>query len=242
MLPAVRLPELQLPRLRSLRSAAPLRQFVARRRASHGVSLALLLTLAAGAPLGAQSSLAESTAALTLQPGDALKVTVWKVPELNGEFPVAPDGTLAHPAFPTLVVAGVPLSQLQVKLDSVVKLENTNARAVLQPMLHITVGGEVSSPNLYRHPAGTTIAQAIVLAGGANDQGNLHRVRLVRGGTETYLDLLETAGPATRMPVASGDALFIERRGRSFRESILPFISVLGTAASIANLIIRSRR
>lgn len=179
---------------------------------------------------------------LELRPGDSVRLTVWRVPELDGEFIVAPDGTLAHPAFPSLNVAGTPLWRVQGMLDSAARIENVNARVVMQPLLRIIVGGEVGAPNLYRHPAGTSIAEAIVLAGGPTEQARVDRIALVRDGATTYLDLTDPAGPTTRAPVRSGDQLLMPRRSSSFYETVLPFISVLGTAASIATLILRTRR
>lgn len=199
-----------------------------------------LLALAASA-VGAQETAASDAGSLMLRPGDAVKLTVWKVPELDGEFMVAPDGSIAHPAFPSLHVAGVPLRRVQVLLDSAARVENVNARVVLQPLLRVVVGGEVASPNLYRHPAGTSVAEAIILAGGTTESANPRRLALVRDGATMYFDLTDPAGLATHALVQSGDQLLVQRKGRSFRDSFVPFISALGTAASIATLILRSR-
>jgi polysaccharide export outer membrane protein len=178
---------------------------------------------------------------LVLRPGDSIKLTVWKVPELNGEFPVAPDGTLAHPAFPTLVVAGVPLQRVQRMLDSAARVENVGARVVMQPLLHVVVSGEVRSPNLYKFPAGTSVFEAVVLAGGRTERANLSRLELFRNGESILFDLTDASGPATRAGIMSGDQMRLDREASSFRESVLPLLTVVGTLASITTLILRHR-
>src|SRR6266571_3340469 len=54
-----------------------------------------------------------------LGPGDALRVDVWRHPELSGEFVVAPDSALQHPVYQVVKVAGVPLAVVKQRLDSV---------------------------------------------------------------------------------------------------------------------------
>jgi len=44
-----------------------------------------------------------------LRPGDVLRITVWRHPEMSGEFVVAPDSTLVHPLYQVVKVAGAPL-------------------------------------------------------------------------------------------------------------------------------------
>jgi hypothetical protein len=85
------------------------------------------------------------------------------------------------------------------------------------------------------------VAEAVILAGGPSERANLRRVALVRDGQTTHFDLRDPTGPATHTAVASGDQLLLPRRG-SLRESVLPVVTMLGTAASIATLVVRYRR
>ena len=190
----------------------------------------------------ARPAYAAAGAGLVLRPGDAVKLTVWKAPEFDGEFAVLPNGTLAHPYLRDLVIAGMSLTEVQAALERRVRTENAFAQVVVQPLLRVIVGGEVRTPNLYRNPAGTSVAEAIILAGGTTEWANPRRVTLVRDGRSIILDLTAPTGPASRIAVESGDQLLVARRGLTFRESVLPYVTVLGSAASIATLIIRSRR
>jgi protein involved in polysaccharide export with SLBB domain len=51
-----------------------------------------------------------------LRPGDALRVNVWRHPEMSGEFIVAPDSTLVHPLYQVVKVAGAPLPVVKERL------------------------------------------------------------------------------------------------------------------------------
>lgn len=208
--------------------------------------LLIAMTLEAQTPHGtmASSSAASVTAttaaaSLTLTPGDAVRLSVWRAPELNGEFVVAPNGTLAHPAFPGLFVAGLPLSRVQAMLDSAARLENVGAQVIMQPLLHVVIDGEVRSPNLYRYPAGTSIAEALAMSGGRTERANSHRLQLVRRGQSTWFDLTDPGGPATRSPIESGDQLLLPRARRSFVDAATPYLSFVAAAASIAVLTLR---
>ena len=213
---------------------------VVRRISVSRLTLVLAFVALGGSPADAQMA-ASQAASLTMRPGDALKLDVWMAEELDGEYYVAPDGTLAHPAFRGLVVTGVPLRRLQDMLDSAARaVANVGANVSFQPMLRVIVDGEVRVPNLYRFPAGTSVAEAVVLAGGRTERANARRLKLSRDAATTYYDLTDPSGPASRLPVQSGDQLFLERRS-SFGETIVPLTSVLGAAASIATLVLRTQ-
>src|SRR5215218_6153155 len=42
---------------------------------------------------------APRTEAVSLSPGDSVRITVWRKPEFSGDFIVAPDGTISHPLY-----------------------------------------------------------------------------------------------------------------------------------------------
>src|SRR4051794_191976 len=57
-----------------------------------------------------------------LQPGDHVKITViGEDKDLSGEFEVAPNGTLKHPLYSQVKVAGIPLPMLKEQFGSFLK-------------------------------------------------------------------------------------------------------------------------
>lgn len=198
---------------------------------------AFVLVAAAAAHLPGQGV---PRADIVLQPGDAIGILVWRQPDLSGDFEIDAAGRVLHPLYRSVTVTGVPLAVAAARLASVVNQQQAGAEFSLQALLRVSVEGEVRNTGVERHPPVTTIAQAIALAGGVTDRARTNRVRLVRGDSITLLDLRDPTDPAVRMPIQSGDRIIVDVR-RPLREYIVPVISMLGTAASVANLLRRSR-
>lgn len=183
---------------------------------------------------------AEPQAPVVLRPGDLLQVTVWRQPELSGEIPVGADGTLAHPLYRELQVAGVPLDVVERRVREVIGRYEANPYFVLRPLFRVAVGGEVGAPNLYSFPPDVTVQQAVALAGGPTDMGRIDRVQVIRDGEVIELDLTRHEDGAGEMPVRSGDQILVARRRESFfRQVIVPASSLTAAVVSIVTLLTR---
>ncbi|HKG91040.1 MAG TPA: polysaccharide biosynthesis/export family protein [Gemmatimonadaceae bacterium] len=193
----------------------------------------------AGAATGPLSVL--DPAALVLAPGDAVRITVWRKPELSGEFVVATDGSLTHPLYRVVRVGGVPLTTAEERVRVFLEQLEVNPQFVVEPLLRVAVGGEVMRPNLYTLRPETTIAMAVAMAGGNTERGRRDRVRLLRGHEEIILDLTRPEVGAAQMPIRSGDQILVDRRHAVFREYVAPAITVAGATAAILNAIFRYR-
>ena len=201
-------------------------------------SFALLVAGAIAFPVQAQSSSSEET---LLRAGDAVRITVWRQPELSGEFIVAADGSLTHPLYRTVRVTGVPMSTIEQRVQAFLARFAENPQFVVEPLLRVTVGGEVARPNLYNLRPETSIAQAVALAGGANERGRADQVHLLRGGTRRVLDLTNPESEGARLPIRSGDEIIVARRRAVFREVVAPVMTVIGAIAAITNVALRNR-
>lgn len=198
-------------------------------------AVALLLAGAcASGPRASLQPLPESGPG-ALRPGDAVRVTVYRQDELSGEFAVLGDGTLGHPLYRAVRVAGRPLPEVQTAIGENVGRFVTNPQFVVQPLLHVAVEGEVNAPKLYQLPPETTLRQAISLAGGPGEQARLERARLIRDGRLYVLDLSSELGSG-RTLVQSGDEIFVPRRRDVLREVVQPVASVVAAAAALINL------
>lgn len=200
-----------------------------------------VLTLFAALPSAAQSGNLEVPSA-TLAPGDLLRITVWRHPEYSGDFLVAPDGSVSHPLFREVKVAGVPLLVVEDRVRAFLSRYETNPAFVLSPLLRVFVGGEVRQPSVYTVPPGTTVAEVIALAGGPTDRGRLDHVRLIRRQSEETLDLTRLDTRATTLEARSGDQLLVDRRRNFFLDVLAPSSSIFAAAASVASIIIQLNR
>ena len=196
-----------------------------------------LLVVALGVMLDPGTAAGQQPApAASLRPGDMVRVTVWRKPELSGDFRVLADGSIAHPLYQAINVSGMSMPALTARLREFLATYEQNPQVVVEPMLQVAVGGEVRTPNLVALPVGTTVGQAIAQAGGAGERGNLRKVRLVRDGREQRLDLTDLGTNAATMPVLSGDEIYVGRRGGSIGDVIGPLASVVAAVASIVSI------
>jgi protein involved in polysaccharide export with SLBB domain len=206
------------------------------------MSSRFLFLLLGTAVLASVSTTAAQTPrqATALRPGDAVRITVWRDSELSGEFPVGPDGGLVHPVYRALKVGGVALPDLDARIRTFLLRYQTEPQFVAQPLLRVTIAGEVEKPALYFLGPDVTIAQAVALAGGSRERGRTDRVRLLSDGRIQSVKL-DGRDPMANLPVRSGDQLMIERRGSLFRDVVGPLIGIVGSAAAIIT-VTRDRR
>jgi polysaccharide export outer membrane protein len=171
--------------------------------------------------------------------GDQLAVTVWRDPEFSGEFEVDADGRLAHPLYQSLTVARLPLSAVRQRLQDFLGVHQQDPELLVKLSVPVSVGGAVGAPSRHMVPYGTTIMDAVAVAGGATDGGRLDRVRLVRGNTQRTLDLTDQTVLYGRIPVMSGDQIFVGRRSEFnfLRDLFAPLLSLGTLTVSIISLV-----
>ena len=213
-----------------------------RRRAA--ASLWLLLAGAAPAA-GAQTVGAEPVSrqaapgdSAVIQPGDLVRITVWRNTELSGEIVVAPDGSLQHPLYREVRIGGLTRSDAEARVREVLLRYENAPQFVVEPLARVSVMGEVRSPNLYSMQLATTVAQAVALAGGTTDRSSGKAV-LVREGRRQKIDLRRAEKGAAAVVVQSRDEIIVERSRRGVFGSTLGLVA--GVAATIASVIIALR-
>jgi polysaccharide export outer membrane protein len=212
-------------------------------------SLLLSLGLALLAPVF--SSLAAQTATpgdqVTLLPGDSVRIAVWRKPEMSGDFIVAPDGTISHPLYRAVRVGGVPFSTAEANLRSFLARFEQDPQFVAEPLVRVSVSGEVRRPAVFGVRPETTIGEAVAQAGGPTEFAKRNRVTILRKDTtgrqrEFYVNLVDPERGSATARVHSGDQIVVDRRRSFFRDIMMPTLSVIGSVASIGLLIDRATR
>lgn len=198
--------------------------------------LALLCCTAIAMPSLAQDTAPPLDTNTVLHPGDLVRVTVWRSPEMSGDFAVGINGALLHPLYQAVPIAGVPMQEVDSRLRQFLTKYMTDPQIVVIPLLHLTVAGEVTKPSLYNLPRETSIGEAIANAGGPTQNGNLGKVLLFRSGKEYKIDLRSPLNEWATRPIESGDQIIITRQGSFWKDVFLPVIALAGSAASIINL------
>ena len=170
-----------------------------------------------------------------LRPGDELRITVWRHAELSGDFVVAPDSTLVHPLYQAVKVAGAPLPVVRERLRGLLTPYEQGVDFVIEPLLAVTVAGEVRQPNLYRLSDGTTFAQAIAQAGGPTELGRLDKVRVIRRDSAMTINLGSGYSRYEALRIASGDQVLVARRSsfNVLRDVLYPLASLTAAVAAV---------
>lgn len=203
------------------------------------ILLAVTLAVLPHRAAGAQASHDPGDAVLA--PGDILRIAVWRRPEMSGEFVVAPDSTITHPLYRAVKVAGIPLPMVEARVREFLDRQEASPTFVLSPLLRVFVGGEVRQPGVHTVPPGTTVAQAVALAGGATDRGRLDRVTVARGVSRDQIDLTSGDSRSATAEVRSNDQLFVARRRNFIGEVLAPTASVVAAIGVVANIILQLR-
>jgi polysaccharide export outer membrane protein len=202
------------------------------------LSLVASLAFVAVAELHAQGP---GTSEQVVRPGDAVRITVWRKPELSGEFAVAPDGGIRHPLYRGVNIGGLAVGTAESRVRSFLATLDEAPQFIFEPLFRVLVAGEVGKPGMLLLDQGTLIVQAVATAGGPTDRARTDRVRLLRGSTVILVDLGHPERGPAQMPIQSGDQIYVERRSALFRDVILPIVSIVGSAAAIVNVMTRGR-
>jgi polysaccharide biosynthesis/export protein VpsN len=206
---------------------------------------ALVAAVCAGYPAAAQSpdqqNHSSSFQAGQLRSGDAVRITVWRKPELSGEYLITSDGAIADPFYMEVPVAGLSLQAVIEGIRAhVARFENA-PRVLVEPLYRIAISGEVRQPNLYSLAPETTVEQAVLLAGGMTERARRNRVLLVRGEQKIEVDLTRHGGGLAGTAIRSADQIVIPRRVSILRDYVVPVSSIVAASFSIINVWLRGR-
>ena len=171
-----------------------------------------------------------------LRPGDAVRVSVWREPDLSGEFQLDVRGYATFPKLGPLPVASVHPDSIRPLLLAEYAKYLVNPSIEVVPLRRISVLGAVAKPGLYPVDPTMTLADAVALAGGAAPDGKREIVELRRGAEVVFAEL-DVATPVSRTPLQSGDQLWVPQKSWISRNPWI-FTSVVAAAATIGAVLI----
>ena len=123
-------------------------------------------------------------------------------------------------------------AQLKAELIAAFQEQLENQQIEVTPLRRVRILGAVRAPGLYHVDATMTLADAVALAGGQNQEGKLSGVRLLRNNDEIRTDLDGSELVLER--IRSGDQILISRRSWFSRNST----TIVGGLVSAAAIII----
>ena len=177
-----------------------------------------------------------------------------RLAEVSGERTVDLNGELFLPFLGTIQVVGMETADIRRLLEERYGALYSNPVVEVVTNVNVNITGAVRSPGRFYVPPSATLVDALALAGGVTSEIDLglaggasdpSRVRLVRNGVATVLDLrpLEIRPEIIDLRIQSGDWLYVPRAERSQLREQISFwgstLTVLFTGASLIVLIAR---
>ena len=148
--------------------------------------------------------------AYRLGSGDRVRLTVFRHPDLSGEFVVDGQGKLALPLVGEISAGDLSVRELEERVgvslrqgflvDPQVSVEVLNYRPFY-------ILGEVRSPGGYPFVSGMTVLNAVALAGGYTYRARVGGVTITRGGANGA-----TLGAASDSAILPGDVIEVPER------------------------------
>ena len=175
-----------------------------------------------------------------LRGGDALKIVVYRDKELTGEYLIDSRGELQIPGLGVVQAAGLDPSQVKDSLRAALLQRGfTNPEISVQPLIRVSVLGEIRSPALYPVDPGISLIQLVTIAGGPTPSANLKRTRVVREGRVFEVDLQSALGGSAsgKVVLYSNDVVVIPKKTGLTRENLSFILGLTTTALSIATFL-----
>ena|SRR5687768_14016519 len=169
-----------------------------------------------------------------LRPGDVLKIVVFRDKELSNEYPIDARGYVQIPGLGVIQVAGLDPTEVTDRLKlALVERGFARPEISLQPLIRVSVLGEVRSPNVYPVDPGTSLLQLLTVAGGPTDRARLKDTRVIRDGRAFRVDMEGglQGSAAGRIVLYSNDVIVVGRKKGFTSEN-------LGVTATVASLVL----
>lgn len=155
-----------------------------------------------------------------LNPGDTLRVSVWREPDLLQELLIRPDGGITFPLVGDVAVAGLTLELAQAAVKERIE------KYIPDAQVHITllsaagntayVVGKVNRPGPVVLSGTVTVVQALSVAGGATVYADTDEIRILRecGGkqqtfTVNYADIERGSNLGQNIALKGGDVVVV---------------------------------
>jgi polysaccharide export outer membrane protein len=168
-----------------------------------------------------------------IRPGDAVRLSVWRHPDLSGDFPVNQYGVVVLPKLGEVDVTGDTHRTLRERVLAALRETVVSPSIELVVLKRIRVLGEVQQPNVLFVDPTMTIADALAMAGGTTPQGRQGVVTLRREGVALSADIRsDTRLSDTR--IRSGDELVVPLRSWIDRNSS----ALIGAGAALGGILV----
>lgn len=160
-----------------------------------------------------------------IEAGKSINITIANVPDedkatITNVYPVSESGYVNMPFIGQVRAAGLRADDLATSLQARYKSAGIYTNPTIQVIINmtgikpneetVTVGGFVRSPGPVPYAKELTLYGAIQARGGATEYGSMKRVKLIRNGRQTILDVTKTQ--SMQMPLQRNDTIEVPQK------------------------------
>jgi polysaccharide export outer membrane protein len=174
-----------------------------------------------------------------LRPGDVLKIVVFRDKELSNEYPIDARGYVQIPGLGVIKAAGLDPTEVTDRLKlALVERGFARPEISVQPLIRVSVLGEVRSPNVYPVDPGTSLLQLLTVAGGPTDRARLQDTRVIRDGRAFKVDMEGgLRGSASgRIVLYSNDVVVVARKRGFTSENLGLTLTAASLVLAVLNI------
>lgn len=192
----------------------------------------LVLGLLSGAVSSTAAQQVASDTGDILRAGDAVRLKIWREPDLSGDFQIDESGVATLPKLgPMHVINLTPV----VLHDSLITLYSVYLKDPAIEVVHlrrINIMGAVKNPGVYTLEPTLTVEGALAMAGGNTPQGKSNDFELRRNGQQIPLKINAQTQIAA-LPLRSGDQIFVPERSWLSRNGAVVIAACITAAVAI---------
>lgn len=172
------------------------------------------------------------------RPGDVVRVSVWREPDLSGDFTVDETGTVVLPKLGPIDVSADTRASLRLRLIKDYEAFLNHGSVTVTLLRRVQVLGAVRNPGLFTADGTMTLGDVLAQAGGVTPEGDAGRVRLIRSGARVTAEITSQT-LLSDAPVLSGDQIFVPEKRWIAR---YPGIAAAGITAAASLVVALTRR
>jgi protein involved in polysaccharide export with SLBB domain len=154
---------------------------------------------------------ASSALNAVLEPGDVVRLKIWREPDLSGDFNVDDHGMAVFPKIGPVHVSEISPDSLRKMLVATYSTYLRDPAIEITMLRRVNVLGAVMRPGLYPIDPTMSVSDVLALAGGATPNGNQKKLELIRDGQRVPMDFSMRI-PVSETPIRSGDQLYLPER------------------------------
>lgn len=151
------------------------------------------------------------------KPGKALRVTIWQQPDLSGDYSIDSEGYVIFPLIGRIKVSRYTRDSLKSYLSSEYSNYLRSPIITIEPLIRVSVLGEVKAPGLFRVNPESPLWDVIEMTGGPTTVANMKKIKVMRRGKVINKELLiafENGESLNSLGFKSGDQIVVPRARR----------------------------